>query len=261
MGIDWKQAGKLIKPVPSYEELIKRLLVIVSYDFVTETYNHTMEEAKEYAACLLGSDPRKRYGDYLEKLEKAFSQLDNLNVKSYSEFIHRVRSREEAEAFCSRANMALEELIRVLKFLLFWVLPTKMYLRELIDKKNQTQLKYVATMRENNIRFTLDLLEKGRTGGSREKIAEETGIPRDFIFELVNRADFTRMPYVSGKTVRHYFGAGYKSLEQLARAELNQLTREMSEYLDSMGIKLSRSFIELDSGIIIAKVLPKLVEN
>jgi len=94
MGIDWKKAEKLIRPVPSYEDLIKRLLVVVSYDFVTETYNHTMEEAKEYAASLLGSDPKKRYGEYLEKIEKVLNQLSNLNVKSYSEFIHKVRTRE-----------------------------------------------------------------------------------------------------------------------------------------------------------------------
>ncbi len=34
----------------------------------------------------------------------------------------------------------------------------------------------------------------------------------------------------------------------------------MKEYLEIKGIKLSRSFIELDSGIEISKILPKIIE-
>ena len=122
-------------------------------------------------------------------------------------------------------------------------------------------MEYVTTLRENGIRFTLDILEKGRTKEGRQRIRKETGVPEDFIYDLVNRADLTCMPYISGKTVKHYFGGGYKSLEKLAKAELSQLTEDMVEYLDSIGMKLSRSFIELDSGIAIAKILPKVVEN
>ena len=150
-------------------------------------------------------------------------------------------------------------MIRVLKYLLFWVLPTKMYLRELIDKKNSTHLQYATVLREAGIRFTLDILEKARTPIEREKIARETGIPLDFVYELVNRADFTRMPYVSGKTVNHYFKGGYRSLKELAEVELSQLTKYMARYFDSIGVKLSKSFIELDSGIAIARLLPKIV--
>ena len=136
-----------------------------------------------------------------------------------------------------------------------------MYLRELIDKKNQTHLDYITTLRKNKIRFTLDILEKGRTIKERKKMTEETGVPRNFLSELVNRADFTRMPYISGKTVRHYFGVECKSLEQLAKTELNQITKAMEKHLNSLGVKLSRSFIELDSGVAIAQVIPKIVEN
>jgi hypothetical protein len=220
-----------------------------------------MLEAAEYAVKLLGNDPKQRYGEYLEKIKKILQQLNNLGVKSYSELIHLVKTREDVEAFCSRANLGLSELVRVLKYLLYWVLPSKMYLRELIDKKNQTQLEYISTLRNHKVRFTLDLLEQGRTLEERRKIAEETGVPTEFISELVNRADFTRLPYTSGKTVRHYFGIECKNLEQLAKSELNQLTKAMAKHLDSIGIRLSRSFIELDSGIVIAKVLPKIVEN
>jgi len=50
------------------------------------------------------------------------------------------------------------------------------------------------------------------TSEARRQVAVNAGVPVDFVTDLVNRADFTRMPYINGKTVRHYFGAGYRSL-------------------------------------------------
>jgi hypothetical protein len=261
MTIDWKEVERLIKPSPSYEELTKKILEVLSYDFVKKFYRHNMKEAEEYATRLLGCDPKQRYGEYVEKLNRAFRQLDSLNVQDYSELVNLVETREKLEEFYERANLGLNDLIRVLRYLHSWVLPTKMYLRELIDKNNQTHKEYTTTLRENNIRFTLDILDKCRTKDGRGSIARETGVPEDFIFDLVNRADFTRMPYASSKTVKHYFGGGYNSLEKLAGADLNKLTKDMARYFESIGMKLRRSFIELDSNIAIAKILPKILEH
>ncbi len=79
--------------------------------------------------------------------------------------------------------------------------------------------------------------------------------------DLASRADLTRMPYISGKTVKHYFGGGYNSLKKLARVDLNQLTKDMTKYFESKGMKLRRSFIELDSNTAIAEILPKILEH
>lgn len=260
MGIDWKEVGRLVKPSPSYEELIKRIREVLSYGFVKKYYNHNMKEAEEYSTRLLGCDPKQRYREFMERLSKVFKQLDSLNVQSYSELIHLVETKEKLEEFHNRTNLALNELIRVLKYLHSWVLPTKMYLRELIDKKSQTQNEYTTILGKNNIKFTLDILDKGSSKETREKIAIDTSIPEDFVHDLANRAGFTRMPYISGKTVKHYFGGGYNSLEKLASADLKQLTKDMTEYFESIGMRLRRSFIELDSNMTIAKILPRIIE-
>jgi hypothetical protein len=131
----------------------------------------------------------------------------------------------------------------------------------LIDKENHSQKEYITALRTNNIRFTLDVLEIGRTKEGRVKIAIKTGVPEDFIAELVNRADFTRMPYISGKTVWHYFTGGYNSLEKLVNSDLDKLREDMTKYFDSIGRKLSRPILELDSGIIILKILLKIVKQ
>ena len=261
MGIDWKEVERLVKPAPNYRTLVKRNLEILSYDFVRKHYNHSMKQAENYSKRLLGNYPKPKGDEYIGKVNKIFSQLDRFGVKNYLEFIHHVETKEKFEKFHNEAELNIRDIIRTIKYLFFWVLPSKKYLRELIDADNQKHLEYVTTLRENGIRVTLDILEKGRTKKGRQRIALETGVPEDFVYDLVNRADFTRLPYVSGKTVRRYFGAGIKSLAKLAKAELNQLTKDMAEYMDSIGMKLSRSVIELDSGIALAKVLPKIVEN
>lgn len=69
----------------------------------------------------------------MERLNKVFKQLDSLNVQNYSEFMHLIETREKLEEFHSKTNLALNEIICVLKYLHSWVFPTKMYLRELID--------------------------------------------------------------------------------------------------------------------------------
>ncbi len=261
MGIDWEEIERLVKPAPNYRTLVKRNLEILSYDFVRKYYNHRMKQAENYTTRLLGDYPRPKYGEYMEKLIKVFKRLDSLGLKNYLEFMHHVETKEKFEEFYNEAGLSIREIIRAIKYLFFWVLPSKKYLRELIDADNQNYLEYVTTLREKSIRFTLDILEKGRTKEGRQRIARETGVPEYFIYDLVNRADFTRMPYISGKTVKHYFGGGYDTLEKLANADLDQLTREMKRYFDSIGIKLRASFMELDSGIVIAEILPKIVEH
>lgn len=265
MGIDWAEIERLVKPAPNYGTLVKRNLQILSYDFVRKYYNHSMNQAKNYTTRLLGDYAAcmhaPKYGEYMEKLNKVFKQLDSLGVKNYLEFMHHVKTKEKLEKFHSEAGLSVQEIIRTIKYLFYWILPSKKYLRELIDADNQKHLKFVTTLRENGLRFTLDILEKGRTKEGRQRIAKETGVPEDFIYDLVNRADLTRMPYISGKTVKHYFGGGYNSLEKLANADLDQLTKDMKEYFDSIGIKLRASFMELDSRIVIAEILPKIVEH
>lgn len=261
MGLDWNKIDDLVKPSPNYETLIKRILEILSYNFVYKYYNHNMKEAEEYSHNLLGDDPKQRYKEYLEKLSKTFYRLDILKVRNYPEFINLVETRNQFEEFYKNADLELDEIVRVIKHLLFWILPSKVYLRELVDKENQKHKQYILTLKKNNIKVTLDILELGNTKEGRRRIATDTGVPEDFLKELTNRADFTRMPYVSGKTVKHYFGAGYDSLEKLVKADLDKLTDDMTKYFNSIGKKLSRSFIELDSGLVISKVLPKIVEQ
>jgi hypothetical protein len=51
MGIDWNEVKKMT--LWNYEELMEKILQVFSYNCVLENYNHSMEEAEDYAASLL----------------------------------------------------------------------------------------------------------------------------------------------------------------------------------------------------------------
>jgi len=117
----------------------------------------------------------------------------------------------------------------------------------------------MAILKNQGVRNNLDILEKGGSLAGRKTLAAQTGLPLEFLTEMTNRADFTRMPYFHGKTINNFFGAGYSTLELLANAEPQKLLTDMMSYGRSIGKNLKLG-MEVDSGRIIARVLPKIVE-
>lgn len=258
MGIDWNVVKKMT--LWSYEDLISKILKVLSYDFIQEHYNHSMKEAENYATKLLGYDAK--YAEYISKLTDIFRKLDGLRVKNYTELVHQVETTEKCEEFLKKTKLPFKDMISVLNYIFRWVLPFRnLYLRQLIDVSNETHKEYLERLKKLNIKFNLDLLEHGRTRASREKISKETGIPEAFIVNLLNRADLTRLPYMAGKTVDHLCSAGYDSVNKLAQADKGKLKRDMKSHFDKKGIKLSRSFIELEGIVQWAKAVPKIVET
>jgi hypothetical protein len=258
--VDWVEVERLAKPSPNYEDIPTRLNQILAYTFVREHYNHHMIDAQAYARALIGGDPKQRYGEWLTDLIQTLQKLNEMDIVDYVDFVCRVETREKFESFYKGSKLNLNEIIGLLKYLLYWALPSRVYLRELIDKEDAVALSHITRLRENGIRFTLDVLEKGLTKRGRKEIAHSTTVPEDFIYDMVNRADFTRLPYIRGSSIRHYFNIGYTTIDKLSEAEYPTLRDEMAAYSKSIGKDLSR-VIELDSGIAIAKIIPKLVEH
>jgi len=256
MEIDWNVVKKMT--LWSYEDLMKKILKVLSYNFIQEHYNHSMKEAENYATRLLRYDPK--YTEYISRLTDIFKNLDSLRVENYTELVRRVENREQCEDFLRKTKLPFKDFISVLNYVFRWVLPFSLYLRQLIDTSNEAHKEYIEELRNLGIRFNLDILEHGRTREGRERISEETGIPEAFILNLVIRADITRLPYMSRKTVNHLCDGGYDSVEKLAKADIGKLKEDMKSYFDKMGMRLSRSFIDLEGLIEWAKTVPKIVE-
>ena len=96
MELDWAELDRLVKPSPNYADIPRRLLDVLAYDFARKYYNHNMIEAQAYAARLLGSDPRQRYGAMLQEITHTFQRLQELKVNTTQEFVLSVENPLEA---------------------------------------------------------------------------------------------------------------------------------------------------------------------
>ena len=259
MTINPVQLKKDLYPIPSYADLIKRLKVSLSYSFVRKAYPHSMQEAQDYARRLLGDDPRRRYGGWLVFLQKTFKTLSTAGITDYQDLVNRAGSEAELETLAQKLGVPTGDIVGVLKYLVYWVLPGKKELNRLILPTDADKKANNAILREHGVRSNLDLLEKGGSLAGRKALAAQSGLPLEFITEMTHRADYSRMPWFHGKTINHFIGAGYPTLEQLAKADLVKLSADMLRYGQSIGKNLKFG-VEADSGGIIARVLPKVVE-
>jgi len=254
--IDWNLVKKMT--LWDYEELIKKILDVFSYSFVQEYYNHNMSEAIDYVRKLFGYNPK--YAKHVSKTTNTLKSLGGLRVENYTDLILKVENKEKCEGFLRKAQLSFEDFIATLNYVFRWVLPHKLYLRELIDTENESHKNYIEELRKHKIRFNLDILECGRAGEGREKLAKETGIPKSFILDLVNLADMSRLPYSNRKTVKHLSAGGFDSVAKLAQVDSEKISEVMKSHFDRMGVKLS-GFIDLKGIAQWAKTIPAIVKD
>jgi hypothetical protein len=253
--IDWNLVKKMT--LWDYEELINEIAKVFAYSFIQEHYNHNMKEATSYLEELLGYDPKHEKN--LSRIANVFTILDGLKVDTYADLIKRIETREKCEDFLRRTKLPFEELLLVLNHIFRWVLPHRLYLRELIDTENECHKISIEKLRNHRIRFNLDILENGRTREGREKLFKDTGIPESFIVDFVNLADMSRLPYSNRKTVKHLLAGGYDSVAKLAQTDPEIIIEDMSSYFERIGVKLS-GFIDLKGIAQWAKTMPVVVE-
>lgn len=254
--IDWNLVKKMT--LWDYDELIKKISEVLSYNFIQEHYNHDMREATNYVKKLLGYD--LKYAEHIRRIADTFESLNALKVENYTDLIHKIENKEKSEDFLRKTQLPFEDLIFALNYIFRWVLPHRFYLRELIDTKDKTQDNYIDELRMKKIRFNLDILEYGRIREGREKLSKETGIPRSFISDLVNLADMSRLPYSNRKTVKHLSAVGFDSVAKLAQTDSEKLMEDMKSYFERIGVRLS-GFIDLKGIAQWAKTMPIIVED
>ena len=232
--IDWNLVKKMT--LWDYEQLIKKISAVFSYNFVQEYYDHNMREATDYVKRLLGYNPR--YAEHISRMTNMFKSLNDLKVENHTDLIRKVENKEKCEDFIRKTELPFEDLIFTLNYVFRWVLPHSLYLKELIDTENESHKNYIEKLRIRRIRFNLDILECGRTREGREKLSKETGIPKSFILDLVNLADMSRLPYSNRKTVKHLWAGGYNSVAKLAQTDSEKMIEDMKSYFDGIGVKL-----------------------
>jgi hypothetical protein len=260
MEINWDVVKK--KTLWHYEDLIKKLLNTLGYSFVQEYYNHSMGEAVTFTEKVQSGYLRdEEEGGFIGEVSSTFDRLRRMRVENYLDLVQKIENKEQCESFLADAELNFENLIQALNYLFRWVLPFKLYLRELVDEDEDNR--HLKTLNRHGIKSNLDLLETCRTRSGRTDLSSATGIDEHFLLTLANRADISRLAYVRGKTVMHLCGGGYDTLSKIAEAEPKKMESDMAVYYRSIGKSFAdfKSVIPLDWMIGGARILPSVVEG
>jgi len=260
MDIDWSQVKK--RTLWHYEDLIKKLLEVLDYGFVQEHYNHTMPEAATFTEQIQqGYVVNGKEATFIGEISAHLQRLDAVGVRNYLDLVQKVRSKAKCEAFLEETEVSFDALIQVLGYLLRWVLPFRIPVKELVDSITETDKMQLAILKQHKVRSNLDVLERFRKKENRKTFPGETGVTEKFILELVHRADISRLAYVRGKTIKHLCGGGYDTLDKIAKADIKKMEVDMTAYYATLGKSFLdfKTVIPLDWMIGGARILPKVV--
>jgi hypothetical protein len=259
MSVDWVELQKSLSPIKDYDDLCQRLQKSFSYPFVLETFNYSMPELVGYTQRVLGGDARHRYDEYASVLIDLLTRLDRAGVRNLQDLIKRAETAEKLESFSEQSGVSAQGIVTVLKYLIYWFIPTEKYLSGLIQD-DPIAKGAIEVFSGSGIRTNLDLLQQGITPAGRRSLAETSKLPPAVINDLVNRADFSRLPWASKATISNIMGAGYHCLDQLAQADPEQLYADFFRYGEAIGKNLKLGN-EIENSYRIAKIVPKLVHH
>jgi hypothetical protein len=259
MSVDWDEVQRIIIPIKDYEDLCRRLGVSFAYPFVCETFNFTMYELVIYTQKLLGGDSRDRYTDYESSLIRIITELNQAGVQNVLDLKERVATRTQLELFVQQSGISAYDIVTALKYLIYWFIPPEKYLSGLV-RGDPSIINAIKVLGKRGVRTNLELLQVGFTARGRMSLAGTSGLPVPVISELVNRADFSRLPWASKATISNIIGAGYGSLELLANANPEHLYADFFRYGKSIGKNLKLGN-EIENSHRIAKIIPILVQK
>ncbi len=259
MPVDWIEVKKKLSPIKDYEDLCHRLSVSFSYLFVRQTFNFTLPDLYSYTQKLLGGDARGRYTDYEALLVRVLYELQQVGLQTLLDFKERTASRAQLELFVQQNELSVYDIITVLKYLIYWFVPPEKYLSGLV-RDDPTISGAIKLLGDQAIRTNLQLLQAGITAAGRKSLVKSTGLPEAVITELVNRADFSRLPWASKATISNIIGAGYASLSKLANADPEQLYADFFRYGKSIGKNLQLGN-EIENSYRIAKIVPVIIQD
>jgi hypothetical protein len=186
------------------------------------------------------------------------NQLCLVGINDILDLVAQTETREKFLAFAGQHGISCQEIVQVLKFLVYWCIPGEKYLSGLV-RDDPAASAAIKTLGGIGVRTNLDLLQKGITPAGRKELASASGLQGDVILGLVNRADFSRLPWSSKATISNIIGTGYCSLADLANADPEQLYTDFFRYGKSIGKNLKLGN-EIENSYRIAKIVPVLVQ-
>jgi len=111
------------------------------------------------------------------------------------------------------------------------------------------------------IRTARQMLEKGRNQSDRNLLANQSGVPIDYILELVKLSNLARIGGLKKKRARLFYEAGFDTLDRIAAKDIDTLMSDLANYIQKTGFQgrgVSQS--EAEHTISMAKFLQRIIE-
>jgi len=138
-----------------------------------------------------------------------------------------------------------------------WVQLEKYKLRDFQDVDKEHVKKLGAT----GIRTAKQLLERGRTPTERAELERKSGVPAEYILELVKLSNLARIGGLKKKRARLFYDAGFDTLDKIARKEPDELIEELSQHIETTGFDgRASSQSEAEHTVTMAKFLRRILE-
>ncbi|MFW9997715.1 MAG: DUF4332 domain-containing protein [Candidatus Odinarchaeota archaeon] len=138
-----------------------------------------------------------------------------------------------------------------------WVQLEKYKLKEFQDVKKE----YIEMLGSTGIRTAKQILEKGRTPAGRNELAKQSGVPLDYILELVKLSDLARIGGLKKKRARLFHDARLDTLDKIAKLEVKELIDILDEFIKETGLEQrGASLSEAEHTISMANFLQRIVE-
>jgi len=120
---------------------------------------------------------------------------------------------------------------------------------------------FVEKLASKGIKTAKQMLDAGKTKIDREKLAKETGVPVEYILELVKLSNLARIPGVKQIRARLYYEAGLDTLEKLAGWDPEEMKEMLKEFIEKNNFDGSAPLPkEAVMTVTLARHLPRIVE-
>jgi hypothetical protein len=258
---DWNYVKKTT--LWHYDDLIKKLNVLIVYPVIWKAYNHDMAQATVFAMRLFpGKNIEAR--EYPAQILDTIAHLKPAGISDWGNLLTKIDTRESCMEFVTENNLNFEKFIDLLNYLLRWAFPFLTASRELLAHENILEMSNYLILKQHGLMNSFDILEQGYTVKGRRALAEHTGLPQDFVTSITHRADIARLPYVRRKTILPVYSAGYDTLAKIAAANLSQMESDLDVYFQCTQGKPWKNYkavIVLKGLVTGAQALPVIMEE
>ena len=120
---------------------------------------------------------------------------------------------------------------------------------------------YVKMLGSIGIRTASQMLEKGRNPAGRTEVVKQTGVPIDYVIELVKLSNLARIGGLKKKRARLFFDTGLDTLDKIASWDTQELMEILTEFVKKTGFQGKHSSLsEVKHTIKMAKFLQRIIE-